>query len=63
MQRQATPRCTVGMSPLGHHPPDELAVVPVVDMPPSRVVAAWKEGDANPLTRSFVQLARAAYRD
>ena len=54
---------TVGMAPLGHDPPEELAVVPLIDMAPSRVVAAWNEGDANPLIRSFVQIATAAYRD
>jgi DNA-binding transcriptional LysR family regulator len=54
---------TVGMAPLGHDLPAELAVVPLVDMAPSRVVAAWNEGDANPLIRSFVQIATAAYRD
>ncbi|WP_433239262.1 LysR family transcriptional regulator [Streptosporangium sp. CA-135522] len=54
---------TVGMTPLGHDPPEELTVVPLIDMAPSRVVAAWNEGDANPLIRSFVQIATAAYRD
>ncbi|WP_113703620.1 LysR substrate-binding domain-containing protein [Nonomuraea lactucae] len=54
---------TVGMMPLGHDPPEELAVVPLIDMAPSRVVAAWNEGDANPLIRSLVQIATAAYRD
>jgi DNA-binding transcriptional LysR family regulator len=54
---------TVGMTPLGHDQPEELAVVRVIDMRPSRVVAAWNEGDANPLIRSFVQIATAAYRD
>ncbi|KIF77219.1 LysR family transcriptional regulator [Streptomyces sp. 150FB] len=54
---------TVGMTPLGHTPPGELAVVPLTDMAPSRVVAAWNEGDTNPLIRSFVQIATAAYRD
>jgi DNA-binding transcriptional LysR family regulator len=53
---------TVGMSPLGHDPGDELVVVPVVDMAPSRVVVAWNSGDANPLIRSFVTIATAAYR-
>jgi hypothetical protein len=38
-------------------------VVPLIDMAPSRVVAAWNEGDASPLLRSFVQLATAANRD
>ncbi|MFJ3788462.1 LysR family transcriptional regulator [Kitasatospora sp. NPDC090091] len=54
---------TVGMTPLGHRPPGELAVVPVVDMPPSRVVVAWNRSDPNPLVRSFVRIAAAAYRD
>ncbi|MEV7076381.1 LysR substrate-binding domain-containing protein [Streptomyces sp. NPDC093990] len=53
---------TVGMAPLGHDLPTELAVVPLIDMAPSRVVAAWKEGDTNPLIRSFVEIATAAYR-
>ncbi|MER5932402.1 LysR substrate-binding domain-containing protein [Streptomyces sp. NPDC002054] len=53
---------TVGMTPLGHNPPEELTVVPVTDMAPSRVVAAWNAGDPNPLIRSFVQIATAAYR-
>ena len=53
---------TVGMAPLGHDPGEELAVVPVIDMAPSRVVVAWNEGDANPLIRSFVTTATAAYR-
>jgi len=54
---------TVGIAPLRHEPPDPLIVVPLLDMPPSRVVTAWREGDTNPLMRSFVQRATAAYRD
>jgi len=55
---------TVGMTPLwDHEPPEELAIVPLIDMAPSRVVVAWNEGDANPLIRSFVQIATTAYRD
>lgn len=53
---------TVGLTPLGHDLPPELAVVPLADMPPNRVVAAWKEGDTNPLIRSFVRAATASYR-
>lgn len=53
---------TVGLAPPGHDLPAELAVVPLIDMPPSRVVAVWNEGDANPLIRSFVEIATAAYR-
>lgn len=53
---------TVGMAPLGHDLPAELAVVPLVDMAPSRVVAVCNEGDTNPLIRSFIEIAAAAYR-
>ncbi|MFD9725062.1 LysR family transcriptional regulator [Streptomyces sp. NPDC059072] len=53
---------TVGLAPLGHDLPAELAVVPLIDMPPSRVVAAWNAGDTNPLVRAFVETATAAYR-
>ncbi|MER5640591.1 LysR family substrate-binding domain-containing protein [Kitasatospora sp. NPDC002227] len=53
---------TVGLAPLGHELPAELAEVPLTDMPPSRVVAVWNEGDTNPLVRSFVEIAIAAYR-
>ncbi|MEU6375297.1 LysR substrate-binding domain-containing protein [Streptomyces sp. NPDC046909] len=53
---------TVGLAPLGHDLPAELAVVPLADMAPSRVVAVWNEGDTNPLIRSFVESATAAYR-
>ncbi|MEU3459532.1 LysR substrate-binding domain-containing protein [Streptomyces sp. NPDC006733] len=53
---------TVGLAPLGHELPPELAVVPLIDMAPSRVVAAWNEHDPNPLIRPFVEAATAAYR-
>ncbi|MET9608247.1 LysR substrate-binding domain-containing protein [Streptomyces sp. NPDC006512] len=53
---------TVGLAPLGHDLPAELAVVPLTDMAPSRVVAVWNEGDTNPLIRSFIEIAAAAYR-
>ncbi|MFB7052667.1 LysR family transcriptional regulator [Streptomyces vinaceus] len=53
---------TVGMAPLGHDLPAELAVVPLADMAPSRVVAVCNEGDTNPLIRSFIEIAAAAYR-
>ncbi|WP_234319452.1 LysR substrate-binding domain-containing protein [Streptomyces sp. NRRL S-237] len=53
---------TVGLAPLGHDLPAELAVVPLIDMVPSRVVAVCKEGDTNPLIRSFIKIAAAAYR-
>ncbi|MFI1000480.1 LysR family transcriptional regulator [Streptomyces galbus] len=54
---------TVGMTLIGHPQPEELAVIPLTDMPPNRVVAAWNEEDTNPLIRSFVQLAQATYRE
>lgn len=52
---------TVGLAPLGHGLPDELTVVPLTDMAPSRVVVASTESDANPLVQSFVRIAKAAY--
>ncbi|MEU7481984.1 LysR substrate-binding domain-containing protein [Lentzea sp. NPDC042327] len=52
---------TVGMTPLGHTPPAELAVVPLTDMAPSRVVVAWQDGDPNPLISSLVRTAVTAY--
>lgn len=52
---------TIGLAPLGHDLPPELAVVPLTGMAPSRVVVAWNEGDGNPLIRSFVESAPAAY--
>ncbi|WP_371525577.1 LysR substrate-binding domain-containing protein [Streptomyces sp. NBC_01283] len=54
---------TVGMTLLDHEPGDGLTVVPMIDMPPSRAVVAWNAGDTNPLIRSFVRIAIAAYRD
>ncbi|WP_019359636.1 LysR family transcriptional regulator [Streptomyces sp. AA1529] len=53
---------TVGMTLLDHRPPEGLTVVPLTDLPPSRVVVAWKEGDRNPLIRSFVRIALEVYR-
>ncbi|POM23619.1 Hca operon transcriptional activator [Actinomadura rubteroloni] len=53
---------TVGLSPLGHDLPAELAVVPLAGMAPSRVVVAWQAADPNPLIRSFVQIATSVYR-
>ncbi|KUN33291.1 LysR family transcriptional regulator [Streptomyces longwoodensis] len=53
---------TVGMAPLGHDLPAGLTAVPVTDIPPSVVVAAWRQDDPNPLIPSFVRTAGAAYR-
>lgn len=52
----------IGISPLTHAQPAGLAVVPVTDLPPSRLIVAWLNGTTNPLVRSFVQLARNLYR-
>ncbi|MFH9424011.1 LysR family transcriptional regulator [Streptomyces sp. NPDC017529] len=53
---------TVGMTLLDHEPGAGLTVVPLADMPPSPMVAAWRAGDTNPLVRSLVRIAAAAYR-
>jgi len=60
---------TVGLAPLGHElaplgqePPDGLTVVPLADMPPSRLIVAWHADDANPLVHSFVELAAPGSR-
>ncbi|WP_328937362.1 LysR substrate-binding domain-containing protein [Streptomyces tauricus] len=52
---------TVGMTLLDHVLARGLTVVPLIDMEPSRVVVAWKQGDTNPVIRSFVRIAAAAY--
>lgn len=52
---------TVGLIPLGHTLPEGLTAVPLLDMPPSRLVVAWTEADANPLVRSFIQIAAALH--
>ncbi|MEV7192667.1 LysR substrate-binding domain-containing protein [Streptomyces sp. NPDC093510] len=54
---------TVGMTLLGHEPARGLTVVPLSDMPPSRAVAAWRQGDPSPLVRSFVKIAAGACRE
>ncbi|MYW70108.1 LysR family transcriptional regulator [Streptomyces sp. SID8379] len=53
---------TVGMTLLTHEAGEGLAVVPLIDMEPSRAVVAWNAGDPNPLVRSFAETAVAAYR-
>ncbi|WP_405486384.1 LysR substrate-binding domain-containing protein [Streptomyces sp. NBC_00096] len=54
---------TVGMTLLDHEPGEGLTVVPLRDMPPSPVVAAWNARDTNPLIRSFVRIATTVYQD
>ncbi|OLZ74741.1 LysR family transcriptional regulator [Streptomyces sp. IMTB 2501] len=58
---------TVGLAPLGHElapsgvePAEGLTVVRLADMPPSRLIVAWRAGDTNPLLHSFVELAAPA---
>lgn len=53
---------TVGLMPLGHTLPEGLTAVPLLDMPPSHLVVAWKEADTSRLVRSFVHLAATLYR-
>jgi DNA-binding transcriptional LysR family regulator len=48
---------TVGLAPIGAALPDGLTAVPLLDMPPSRLVVAWRSGTASPLVDSFVRLA------
>jgi DNA-binding transcriptional LysR family regulator len=52
---------TVGVTVLGHAPGEGLTVVPLTDMPPSRVVLAWNTADTNPLIHSFAQTASGVY--
>ncbi len=52
---------TVGMTLTSHVPATGLTAVPLTGMPPSRVVAAWPEGETNPLVDSFVREAIGAY--
>ncbi|MGW2920022.1 LysR substrate-binding domain-containing protein [Streptomyces angustmyceticus] len=54
---------TIGLAPLGHDLPEPLTTVPLTDMPPSRVVAAWQTNNTNPLIRSFTKIALSAYRN
>ncbi|MCA2225623.1 LysR family transcriptional regulator [Nonomuraea aurantiaca] len=53
---------TVGLTTLAHALPEGLVAVPLLDMPPSRLVVAWNSTDASPLIRSFTQIAAAVYR-
>jgi DNA-binding transcriptional LysR family regulator len=48
---------TVGLAPLAHTMPAGLVTVPLVDMPPSRLIVAWNKADPNPLIRSLTQIA------
>lgn len=50
------------LAPLSQPLPGGLVTVPVTDRPPSQLVVAWRGTTANPLIRSFVQIAVASYR-
>ncbi|SFP48234.1 DNA-binding transcriptional regulator, LysR family [Actinomadura madurae] len=52
---------TIGLMPLTHPSPEGLTVVPLDDMPPSRLVVAWNSADTDPLIRSFAGIAAAEY--
>ncbi|MEV1118655.1 LysR family transcriptional regulator [Actinosynnema sp. NPDC049800] len=52
---------SVGLAPLGHALPEGLTTVPLVDLPPSRLVVAWVGAEPGPLVRSFARIAAAAY--
>jgi len=49
----------IGIAPVSHALPQGLAIVPVADLPPSRLVVAWNSTDANPLIRSFIAFPAA----
>ncbi len=51
----------VGVSPLPHTLPEGLTTVPLIDMPPSRLVVAWHTSTTDTLVRSFIRLAAASY--
>lgn len=52
---------TIGLTPLAHVLPEGLTAVPLAGMPPSRLVVAWSGDGAEPLVRSFADLAAASY--
>lgn len=51
-----------GLTPLGDPLPQGLIAVRLADMPPSRLVLAWREADDNPLVRSFAAITAETYR-
>jgi hypothetical protein len=46
---------------VGDRLPDGLIAVPLLDMPPSRLVVAWNTATSNPLIRSFTEIAAGIY--
>jgi len=62
MQQSVLWNGTLALAPLSQPLPGELVTVPVTDRPPSQLVVAWRGTSANPLIRSFVQIAAASCR-
>lgn len=52
----------IGLAPLTHALPDGVIGVPVLDLPPSHLVAAWNSDNPSPLIRSFARIAAALYQ-
>ena len=60
---------TIGIGPLGHgvagaahEMPEGITLVPITDMPSSRLIVAWLASATNPLIQSFVELAAPSPR-
>ncbi|MEU5901992.1 MULTISPECIES: LysR substrate-binding domain-containing protein [Streptomyces] len=54
---------TVGMTLLDHPSSPGLVVIPLTDMPPSPLVAAWSKNNADAVVRSFVRAATGLHRE
>ncbi|QNE21797.1 LysR family transcriptional regulator [Kribbella qitaiheensis] len=53
---------SIGLAPVTHALPEGVAAVPLLDMPPSHLVAAWNSDSPSPLIRSFAQTAATLYK-
>lgn len=53
---------SIGLAPLSHALPEGVTAVPLLDMPPSHLVAAWNTNNPSPLIRSFAQTAATFYK-
>lgn len=54
---------TSALAPLNQNLPAGLTVVPVTDRPPNHLVVAWRSGRADPIVRSFVEVAAEVFAD
>lgn len=52
---------SIGTSPLTHDLPANVRLVPLLDAPPSPLVIAWPEHNANPLVASLVDLVESQH--